>query len=82
MKVVSDGIFDVYVYPSEAMQRHHLPHCHVRSKDGDIVVSLPTIGVIVGSKLPKRAKDLVIENIDEIFLAWNKLNPEIKADHE
>ena len=81
MRVVSDDLFAIYVY-SEAMHKHHLPHCHVRSPDGEIVVILPTLSVLVGGKLSKRAKSLLLENIDQICEAWNKLNPEIETTHE
>ena len=82
MKVVSDGILAIYVYSSEAMQRHHSPHCHIRSTGGEIVVALPTLVIIVGGKLSKRAKSLLTENLDKICDAWNQLNPEITTKHD
>jgi len=81
MRVLHDDFFVIYVY-SEALNKHHMPHCHVRSPDGDIVVALPTLTVLVGGKLSKRAKNLLLENIDKICEAWNKLNPEIETTHE
>ncbi len=82
MRVVSDGLFIICVYSSEATQPHHLPHCHVRSPDGDVVVALPVLKVIVGKKLSKRAKSLLISNLEKICETWNKLNPEIEAKYE
>lgn len=77
MRVVSDGYFDIYVYSGEVMQRHHLPHCHIRSPDRDIVVDLPTLNILVGEFLNKRARTLLLDNLDRICDAWNDLNPEL-----
>lgn len=76
MRVVSDGFFTICVYSDEATQPHHLPHCHVRSPDGDVVVALPILKLIVGKNLSKRANTLLKNNFDKICDAWNKLNPE------
>jgi hypothetical protein len=76
MKVVSDGKFDVCVYSNEKTQRHHLPHCHVYSPDGDVVVALPSLKVIVGKRLSKRALALLEENLEAIWEAWIDLNGE------
>lgn len=76
MRVMSDGFFDICVYASEATQRHHLPHCHVRSPNGDVVVALPLLRVLVGKRLPKRARALLLNNLEAICDAWTKLNPE------
>jgi hypothetical protein len=77
MKVISDGFFDIYVYANEVMQPHHIPHCHVLSANGDTVVSLPDLGIIVGKPLSRRARKLALDYIDEICESWNKLNPEL-----
>ena len=76
MKITSDGFFAIYVYSSETRQRHHLPHCHVRSPNGETVVALPLLRVIAGKKLSKRAKSLLVDNLDRICDVWTKLNPE------
>ncbi len=76
MRIISDGFIAIYVYSSEAMQPHHLPHCHVRTPEGNTVVGLPLLRVIVGKGLSRRAKSLLINNLEEICDAWNKLNPE------
>lgn len=76
MKVVSDGLFDVCVYSNERTQRHHLPHCHVYSPDGDVVVALPSLNIIVGKGLSKRARALLEENLEKIWEAWTNLNGE------
>jgi uncharacterized protein DUF4160 len=76
MKVASDGLFTICVYASEATQRHHLPHCHVRSPNGDVVVALPLLRVLAGKKLSNRARSLLLDNLERICDAWTKLNPE------
>lgn len=76
MKVETDGLFTICVYSNEVTQKHHLPHCHVRSPDGDVVVAIPSLKVIVGRGLSKRAKTLLVGNFEKICDAWNKLNPE------
>jgi hypothetical protein len=77
MRVISDGYFDIYVYSNEVFQRHHLPHCHVRSPNGDVIIELPTLNILAGSSLSKRARKLLLENINLICESWNELNPEL-----
>ena len=81
MRVVQDGFFTICVY-SEATQPHHYPHCHVLSPEGNTVVALPLLRVLAGKKLSKRAKSLVIDNLDRICDAWTKLNPESEIKNE
>jgi hypothetical protein len=79
MKVFSGANFDIYVYSNEAFQPHHLPHCHVRYRyGGEVLIVLPTLSVIHGKKLKKNDSSLIMENLDAICDAWNRLNPEIK----
>ncbi len=75
MKVAFDGIFSVYVYP-EVGQPHNLPHCHIRWADGSSVVALPTLRLIVGTSLPRKAKRILLLNLDLICDTWNELNEE------
>lgn len=74
MRVIADGYFTIYVYASEVIQRHHLPHCHIRSPAGETVVALPNLTLLAGENLNRRAKTLLYENLEEIYEAWNKLN--------
>ena len=60
----------------EVGQQHHLPHCHVRWADGETVVALPLLQVIVGDPLPKAARQLLLGELEEIYAAWNKINRE------
>ena len=75
MRVLGDGTYSIYVYP-ETGQPHHWPHCHVRWADDETVVQLPLPMVIAGPPLPKNAKLLLIENLEQICNAWNNINPE------
>jgi len=79
MRVVGDGYFDIYVYSSEVVQRHHIPHCHVRSPNGDVIVTLPTLNILAGISLNKRARNLLLDNYDSLCQVWNELNPELKV---
>ena len=75
MKVLDDGRFSVYVY-REIEQPHHLPHCHVRWADGETVVALPLLQVIVGDPLPTTARQLLLDELEEVCAAWNEINIE------
>ena len=77
MKVASNDFIAIHVYPFEVFQPHHLPHCHVRWKNGEAVVALPTLRLIVGKRLPKGGKELLLSHFNDICKAWNKLNPEL-----
>jgi hypothetical protein len=41
------GNVHIRVYPDDT-KRHRMPHFHAASPDGDMVVSLPALQVIVG----------------------------------
>ncbi len=75
MRVVTDGYFDIRVNYMETINRHHLPHCHIKSPDGDTVVNLLTLEIIVGKSLSKRARIFLLDNYDAVCEAWNKYNP-------
>lgn len=68
--------FSVYVYP-ETGQQHHLPHCHVRWAEGDTVVALPSQEILAGPSLPKAARRLLLDRMEEICSCWDELNPEV-----
>ena len=74
VKVVQRGRFRVYVY-AEGGAPHHLAHCHVQWSDGATSVALRTLRVLDGDPLPPAARDLLGEHIDELYAAWNALNP-------
>jgi len=74
MTILSFGKYSVCVYP-EYGQPHHLPHCHVRWPDGNVKVALPDLMIIVGGELPREARTVLLENLDEICRCWNQLNP-------
>jgi hypothetical protein len=76
MKVIADGNIIVKVYCDETFQKHHLPHCHVFWPDGSLIVTLPTLDVIVGGNIPKRIRIILLDNFNTIIDAWNQLNPE------
>jgi hypothetical protein len=73
-RVFSVGGFSVYVY-AEIGGKHHLPHCHVRWAGEDAQISLPTLRHLAGSTLPRGARALLRERVDEILKAWSELNP-------
>ncbi|MHB0965785.1 MAG: DUF4160 domain-containing protein [Bellilinea sp.] len=76
MKVIDDGFIVVKVYSNESIQRHHLPHFHIYWPGGSTVMTLPTLEIIVGNDPPKRAWQLVRDNLEKICDSWNLLNPE------
>ncbi len=75
-KVLDNGTFHVYVYSNDD-NPHHLPHCHVYwdGHDGSSVVSLPDLGLLVGDKLPRKARRFLQANVEDLTGAWNRLNP-------
>ncbi|MBI4497707.1 MAG: DUF4160 domain-containing protein [Chloroflexi bacterium] len=73
-RVVSSGPFSIYVY-AEAGQPHHLPHCHVRWSEGSTQVALPTLRVLAGDPLPAAARRLLLDHLEAICGAWERLNP-------
>ena len=74
MKVFENWPYNVYVY-KEVGSPHHLSHCDVRWDEISIKVGLPSLNVIVGSKkLPKRARKILEQHLDELCEAWDKLN--------
>ena len=75
MKFAERGVYRVYVY-REVGQPHHLPHCNVRWPNGDTQVELPTLREIIGTPLPKAARQLVADELLALVAAWNSLNPE------
>jgi hypothetical protein len=75
MKVAERGGYRVYVY-REVGQPHHLPHCNVRWADGDTQVELPTLREIIGTPLPRVARQLLVDELGALIAAWNDLNPE------
>ena len=75
-KILDDGRYRVYVYANDSSP-HHLPHCHVYW-DGDArssVVSLPDLGLIVGDRLPRAARKLLLANVALLLARWHALNP-------
>lgn len=75
VRVATRGRFSVHVY-AETGQPHHLAHCQVRWAGHSTQVALPTLDVIVGDKLPRRAWQLLEDSLFEIIAEWNRLNPE------
>lgn len=77
-KILSYRGGGIYIY-SESHSPHHLPHCHVRlSGGGDIIVSLPTLEIIVGNALTRDVKKFLVDNLDALIRAWDELNPSAK----
>lgn len=74
VRVISSGRFSVYVYHEEG-QPHHLPHCNVRWSDGSSQVALPSLLVLAGDELPFPARRLLLDHLEEICAAWDRLNP-------
>ena len=74
VRVLTSQPFGVHVY-AEAGQPHNLAHCQVRWSGHSTQVALPLLEVIVGDKLPRRARKLLEDHLDEIVAAWNRLNP-------
>ena len=71
MKIAGNDTYGIYVYVD-----HPPPHCHVRCSDGTtIVVALPTLDVVHGNRLSKRLRKLLEDNLEEIYEAWDQLNP-------
>jgi len=77
MRVLQLGKYAIYVY-REVGGSHHLPHCHVRWPGGSVVVALPTLEEIAGGQLPRDARKLVPDHLEEICEAWDQLNQQLK----
>ncbi len=75
MRIASNGKYSIYVYV-EVGQPHHLPHCHVRWVEGETLIELPSLKVLAGMPLPREAKQLVFQNLEEICTQWENLNIE------
>jgi hypothetical protein len=74
VRVAARGPFSVYVY-DETGAPHHRAHCQVRWAGRSTQVALPSLEVIVGDELPRRARELLEEHLDEAVAEWNRLNP-------
>jgi hypothetical protein len=74
VKVAQRGRVAVYVYAEEG-QPHSKPHCHVVWKDGKAVIELPSGHRLAGHRLPAAARELVLDEMDELVGAWDRLNP-------
>lgn len=64
----------IYVYGNEAVQPHHLAHCHVYWPDGSAVVALDNLAVLRGDDVPARARRLLEEHIAAAREAWEAQN--------
>lgn len=74
-KILKYQKYEIYIY-SESSGKHHLPHCHVHYSDGDIIVSLPSLEVIIGNEsLSKVLKKYLISNLEVLCGAWDEFNP-------
>jgi hypothetical protein len=73
-KVVCEPQFSLYVYGER--NRHHLPHCHVRRRDGraETVVSLVSLEVIIGPALTAHERGAIRANQDKLCDEWDKRN--------
>ncbi len=70
--IVTDGTFKIYVYAND----HNPPHCHVFWERFKVsVVYLNPVAEGPGDRLPRRGRQLVIEHLDELMAAWDRLNP-------
>jgi hypothetical protein len=70
--IVTDGTFKIYVYAKD----HNPPHCHIYWERFKVaVVYLNPISLGPGDRLPRSGLRLVIEHIDELLEAWQRLNP-------
>ena len=67
--------FSIYVY-AEAGGRHHVPHCHLRRRDGsaETVLSLPLLEVLVGPQPTPAEWEQLLAGLQEIIDLWAKLN--------
>ena len=74
VRVLTSPPFSVHVY-DEAGAPHLLAHCQVRWAGRSTQVALPSLEVIVGTELPRRARSLLEEHLEEIVAEWNRLNP-------
>lgn len=71
MKVVESDNFNVYVFPNE----HPPPHCHIIYNDEtEVCVGIIFIDSLYGAKISRKVRKVIIENIDELADAWDKLN--------
>jgi len=72
MKIIDCTNFKVYVYAND----HPPPHCHVVLRDGsNISVDIPLIIPRYGETITKEVKEEIEDNIEELYSAWDKFNP-------
>jgi hypothetical protein len=74
-EIIREARFSLHIYGERGAQ-HHLPHVHIRRRDGgaETVVSLPLLHVIVGPT-PSRAEIEVLEaSLSTLISEWGRLN--------
>ena len=70
--IVTDGTFKIYVYAND----HNPPHCHVYWERFKVaVVYLNPVSIGPGDRLPRRGREFVVEHLEDLTSAWNRLNP-------
>ncbi len=75
------GNIEIRVYPDDT-KKHRMPHFHAASPEGDMVVSLPELDVVVGSVRNQGAvlgwaRDQV--NLSRLMDTWDNGNPTLKV---
>lgn len=75
------GNVEIRVYPDDT-KKHRMPHFHAASPEGDMVVSLPELDVVVGTVRNREAvlgwaRDQV--NFSRLMDTWDKGNPNLKV---
>jgi hypothetical protein len=64
--------FSVHVY-DERGAPHKLPHCHIRTGDGEAVLTLPLLTPIHGH-VSRAILERLVDRVEEIVDAWERLN--------
>lgn len=74
-EIVRRDTFSLHIY-REFGGQHHLPHCHVRRRDGaaETLVSLPLLDLIAGPEPSKAEWEVIVECLQELINAWDGLN--------
>jgi len=62
----------IFVYPGD----HPPPHCHVRRKESETRVAIPSMMILSGPELSKKEEEMVLSRLDKLCAEFDKLNPQ------
>ncbi len=73
MRILTGDNFGVYIYDDD----HPPPHCHIIFKNQeDLVITLPLLNEMFGKVIPKKVRNLLLNNLDDLIIYWETKHPE------